>query len=320
MLAARNLRPQRLSHRVAAPAKCWKFSRGAVATSAEAAQEEKCRSTLLQKWWFLIPAALFGSAAWNFLRARAKEKVRNGRESRLKMKGIKGNEIYSVCSSESLDSVEFRKVVCKGVYDENNSILVHKYLRINSGEWINGYNLLTPLIPIPGDPRSIQSPILVNRGWVPMSWGNKELEIESNSSSSSPTSPQGQKVVTCNSLLTSYQHQMDDITPVEFVGVISKGERPNRLWRSNDPAKSEWFTVDVPSVARACGLPETTIHVVEIDLSSKINTRKPPPFAFLSREVKGIYLSQLEHERYSSLGFFKGCAAMAIGLKRFGKL
>ncbi|KAH6835068.1 hypothetical protein C2S53_020060 [Perilla frutescens var. hirtella] len=295
MLAARNLRPQGLSHRLATPSKCWNSARLAIAASPEPAQEEKGRSTVIQEWWFLIPAALFGSAAWNFLRARAKEKVRNCRESRLKMEGIEGNQIYDVCSTESLDSLEFRKVVCKGVYDENNSILVHKYLRIKSGNWMNGYNLLTPLNPIPGDPQSIQSPILVNRGWVPLSWGNKALGVESNSSRLPPT-------------------------PVEFVGVISKGERPNKLWRSNNPAKFEWFTADVPSIARACGLPETTLHVVEIDVSSNINTRKPPPFAFLSREVKGIYLSQLEHERYSSLGFFGGCAAMAKGLKKFGKL
>lgn len=89
---------------------------------------------------------------------------------------------------------------------------------------------------------------------------------------------------------------------VKFVGVISKGERPNKVWRSNNAAKSEWFTVDVPSISRACGLPETTLHVVEIDSSEERNTRKPYPFAFLRTEVKEIYSSQLEYARYSGLG------------------
>lgn len=89
---------------------------------------------------------------------------------------------------------------------------------------------------------------------------------------------------------------------VQFVGVISKGEKPNKVWRRNNPSNSKWFTVDVPSLATACGLPETTLHVVEIDLSREMNTRKPAPFPSLRGQVKGIYLSQLEYERYSRLG------------------
>ncbi|XP_047973543.1 surfeit locus protein 1-like [Salvia hispanica] len=272
MIGARNLR--------------WFGLRRRLSTSPNSAtsshSQEKWR---LEEWWILIPTGLFGVAAWNFFRARAKEKVHKYREGRLKLEALQGNRIYT--ERQSLDSVEFRRVVCRGVYDHKNSILVHKYIKINSGYWKYGYNLLTPLHPIPNDPQSIQSAILVNRGWVPLAWGKQALGREEES--------------------------------VELVGVISKGERPNTLWRSNNPAKSEWFTVDVPSLAHACGLPETTLHVVEIDSSSKMNTRKPYPFAFLACQVKEIYLSQLEHARYSALGFFSGCSAMAAGLKKFGK-
>lgn len=144
-------------------------------------ESEKWR---LEEWWILIPTGLFGVAAWNFFRARAKvnpilifililtlilichvkyiliketflglvqEKVHKYREGRLKLEALQGNRIYT--ERQSLDSVEFRRVVCRGVYDHKNSILVHKYIKINSGYWKYGYNLLTPLHPIPNDPQ-----------------------------------------------------------------------------------------------------------------------------------------------------------------------
>lgn len=83
------------------------------------------------------------------------------------------------------------------------------------------------------------------------------------------------------------------------------------MWRSNNAAKSKWFTVDVPAIARACGLPETTLHVVEIDSSEKRNMRKPYPFAFLRTEVKEIYMSQLEYARYSALGYYSSLSLIS---------
>lgn len=71
------------------------------------------------------------------------------RQSRLEMEPLKGNEIVS--STGNLDSLDFRVVLCKGVYDEKKSILVHRHLKRSTGETENGYNLITPLIPVPGD-------------------------------------------------------------------------------------------------------------------------------------------------------------------------
>lgn len=77
------------------------------------------------------------------------EKVHDYRKSRLELGALNGST--DICSAA--ENLEFRRVECEGVYDEKNSILVHKYLKRKSGERINGYNLLTPLIPIPDDPR-----------------------------------------------------------------------------------------------------------------------------------------------------------------------
>ncbi|KAK4395727.1 Surfeit locus protein 1 [Sesamum angolense] len=98
--------------------------------------------------------------------------------------------------SGNFDSLEFRRVQCKGVFDEKKSIYIGPRSRSISGVTENGYYLITPLIPVPGDPESIKSPILVNRGWVPRSWRDKAIdssEDEPISSSSSTTSQESAK-------------------------------------------------------------------------------------------------------------------------------
>ncbi|KAG9143512.1 hypothetical protein Leryth_027116 [Lithospermum erythrorhizon] len=92
---------------------------------------------------------------------------------------LKCNEI--VPTSENLESSEFRRIVCRGIFDEDNSIYVGPRSRSISGVTENGYYLITPLMPNPGDPESIQLPILVNRGWVPRSWRDKSIEVSENS-------------------------------------------------------------------------------------------------------------------------------------------
>lgn len=72
------------------------------------------------------------------------------RQSRLNSESLTGNEI--VPSNGSLDFLEFRKVQCKGVFDEKKSIYVGPRSRSISGVTENGYYIITPLMPIPGDP------------------------------------------------------------------------------------------------------------------------------------------------------------------------
>jgi surfeit locus 1 family protein len=44
--------------------------------------------------------------------------------------------------------LEFRKVVCKGVFDDKNSIYVGPRSRSISGVTENGYYVITPLMPV----------------------------------------------------------------------------------------------------------------------------------------------------------------------------
>lgn len=72
------------------------------------------------------------------------------RQNRLGMETIKRDKIDP--SNEKLESLEFRRLQCKGVFDEKRSIYVGPRSRSISGVTENGYYLITPLLPIPGNP------------------------------------------------------------------------------------------------------------------------------------------------------------------------
>ena len=72
------------------------------------------------------------------------------RQKGLDMEPIPGSNLYSL--REKSDSLEFRRVKVKGVFDEKKSIFVGPRSRSISGVTENGYYLITPLMPIPNDP------------------------------------------------------------------------------------------------------------------------------------------------------------------------
>lgn len=53
---------------------------------------------------------------------------------------------------EDLGSLEFRRFVCRGTFDEKRSIYVGPRSRSISGITENGYYVITPLLPVPSDP------------------------------------------------------------------------------------------------------------------------------------------------------------------------
>lgn len=72
------------------------------------------------------------------------------RQKRLEVEPLKFNTISP--STENLDTLEFRRVICKGVFDEDRSIYVGPRSRSISGVTENGYYVITPLMPIPNNP------------------------------------------------------------------------------------------------------------------------------------------------------------------------
>ncbi|XP_021911304.1 surfeit locus protein 1-like [Carica papaya] len=185
-------------------------------------------------------------------------------------------------ASETLDSLEFRRVVVKGIFDEGKSIYVGPRSRSISGVTENGYYVITPLMPLPNNPESVQSPILVNRGWVPRSWREKPQEVSkdaeqpSNKASLSLAhSDRGSWWKFWSKKPENVEDQVHAVTLVEVVGVIRGSERPSIFVPANEPDSSQWFYVDVPAIARASGLPGDTIYIE--DINENVNPSNPYP-------------------------------------------
>ncbi|PIN23008.1 hypothetical protein CDL12_04275 [Handroanthus impetiginosus] len=120
-------------------------------SSAPQPQQEKGGRSIWSKLFLFVPGIItFGLGSWQIFRRQEKIKMLEYRQSRLGIEPLKGNEI--VPSSGSLDPLEFRRVQCKGVFDEKKSIYIGPRSRSISGVTENGYYLITPLIPVPGDP------------------------------------------------------------------------------------------------------------------------------------------------------------------------
>ena len=66
------------------------------------------------------------------------------------MEPLKCNLLFQ--PNEDKGTLEFRKVLCRGVFDEEKSIYVGPRSRSISGVTENGYYIITPLVPVPSDP------------------------------------------------------------------------------------------------------------------------------------------------------------------------
>ncbi|KAI3454950.1 hypothetical protein Pfo_011613 [Paulownia fortunei] len=290
----------------------------AISTVPQPEQEKRGRSTWSKLLLFIPGAISFGLGTWQIFRRQEKIKMLEYRQSRLGMEPLKGNEI--VPSSGSLDTLEFRRVQCKGVFDEKKSIYVGPRSRSISGVTENGYYLITPLIPVPGDPESVQSPILVNRGWVPRSWRDKALdasEDEPLSSSSSTLTQESAKIswwrFWSNKRKVLEEH-LPSIIPVEVIGVIRGSENPSIFVPANDPNASQWFYVDVPALARACRLPEKTLYVE--DINENINPSSPYPIPKDANTLTHSSVMPQDHVNYTLTWYSLSAAVTFMAFKR----
>ncbi|XP_050220332.1 surfeit locus protein 1 [Mercurialis annua] len=281
--------------------------------------EQKRRSNWT-KWLLFVPGTLsFGLGTWQIFRRQDKIKMLDFRQKRLELEPMKFNEVSP--SSEQLDTLEFRRVACKGVFDEKRSIFVGPRSRSISGVTENGYYVITPLMPIPNDPESVQAPILVGRGWVPRIWKQRSLEMshdDEQPSDASYLSAQESKRTSWWRFWTKnpkvIQEQIPSIISVEVVGVIRGSEKPSIFVPENDPRSGQWFYVDVPAIARACELPENTIYVE--DINENINSACPYP---LPKDVNTLIRSSVmpqDHLNYTMTWYSLSAAVTFMAIKR----
>lgn len=266
---------------------------------------------------FIPGVATFGLGTWQLFRREEKIKMLEYRQNRLASEPIRGENITS-CKD-----LEFRRVVYKGLFDEKKSIYVGPRSRSISGVTENGYYLITPLVPVPYNTDSLQSPMLVNRGWVPRSWRDKPKEAsQSDEKSSSVASSSVEKKEntpwwrfwSTKPTATEVQEQVPHATPIEVVGVVRGSEKPSIFVPANDPSSGQWFYVDVPAIARASGLPENTIYIE--DINENINPSHPYPVPKDADTLIRSSVMPQDHLNYTLTWYSLSAAVTFMAFKR----
>ncbi|XP_062118050.1 surfeit locus protein 1 [Humulus lupulus] len=293
-------------------------SRSQLTSSSQSPQQEN--RSRWSKWLLFLPGAMtFGLGTWQIFRRQEKIKMLEYRQKRLDLEPLRWNSVFQ--PSEGLDSLEFRKVICRGQFDEERSIYIGPRSRSISGVTENGYYVITPLLPIPNCPDSVQSPILVNRGWVPRSWKEKFLEVSHGGDQQSKQETQDIQEDERSSwwrLWTTKPKKVQDHAPaipsVEVIGIVRESEKPSIFVPANEPTTNQWFYVDVPAIARTCGLPENTVYIE--DINENVNPSNPYP---LPKDVNTLIRSSVmpqDHLNYTFTWYSLSAAVTFMAFKR----
>nr|XP_043621939.1 surfeit locus protein 1-like [Erigeron canadensis] len=271
------------------------------------------------RFLLFVPGAItFGLGTWQIFRRQEKVKMLEYKKSRLEMEPI--NCKYITPSGDDLDTLEFRRVGCKGVFDETKSIYVGPRSRSISGVTENGYYLITPLMPLPDSPESLQMPLLVNRGWVPRSWRDKSLKGQQDdehpqSKDSVPTQDSGTwwRFWSKSPNVIEKDHA-PQIMLDEVVGVIRGSEKPSIFVPANDPDSFQWFYVDVGGIACSCGLPENTIYIEAVN--ENVNPSNPYPIPKDNNALVRSSVMPQDHLNYTFTWYSLSAAVTFMAFKR----
>ncbi|KAK6795686.1 hypothetical protein RDI58_009141 [Solanum bulbocastanum] len=238
------------------------------------------------------------------------------RQKRLRMDPLNCNEVSP--SGENVDSLEFRRVLCRGVFDEKKSIFIGPRSRSISGVTENGYYVITPLMPLANDPKSVQAPILVNRGWVPRNWRDKSLEVaaadDQSSSNASQESGKSSWWMFSSKKKKVAEDQVPTLKSTEVIGVIRGSEKPSIFVPANDPSSFQWFYVDVSAIARACGLPENTLYIEAIN--DNVDPSNPYPIPKDTNTLVRSSVMPQDHLNYTFTWYSLSAAVTFMAYKR----
>ncbi|HKX08923.1 MAG TPA: SURF1 family protein, partial [Stellaceae bacterium] len=138
-----------------------------------------------------------------------------------------GSPIAVPRSLDAARSLDFHRAQAKGQFLYDHEIPVHAIERQSGAA---GYLVMTPLRLEDG------AVVLVERGWVPTEKRDAATRAAGN--------PPG--AVTVDGLLR-----------------LAPTEKPGWFLPANDPARGEWFWIDLPAIARAAGVAETLPFYLE---------------------------------------------------------
>ncbi|KAI3928461.1 hypothetical protein MKW98_024062 [Papaver atlanticum] len=234
-----------------------------LSTPAESPIESSFQPQKKKSWsryLFFLPGVItVGLGTWQIFRRQDKVEMLDYKRNRLGPDPVMWNNISSSSSGGDSGSLEFRRVMYEGIFDESKSIYVGPRSRSISGVTENGYYVITPLVPNSSDPKSMQSPVLVNRGWAPRSWREKHqkdsqnVEPVSNIKIIDDGETEGSsrwKFWSKKPIAKTVEDPVISSTSfVKVIGVIRGSEKPRIFVPGNDPSSGQWFYVDVPAIA-----------------------------------------------------------------------
>uniref|UniRef100_A0A0D9VQU3 SURF1-like protein n=1 Tax=Leersia perrieri TaxID=77586 RepID=A0A0D9VQU3_9ORYZ len=296
------------------------------------------------KLFLFAPGAItFGLGTWQLFRRQEKVKGKcltlrvvssllsqmemlEYRTRRLEMEPIAWNQMAP--SDLGLDgdpaALEFRKIVCEGDFDEGKSVFVGPRSRSISGVTENGYYVVTPLIPRPTEHGSSCPPILVNRGWVPRGWRDKKAqdhqgtdevpEYKEADKNTDGKGPWWKFWSNSKEPESSCEIERPVKPTVRVIGVIRGSEKPSIFVPANEPSVGQWFYVDVPMIAHACGLPENTVYIE--DINEDVSPTNPYP---VPKDVSTlIHHSVMPHDhlKYTVTWYTLSAAVTFMAAKR----
>ncbi|KAJ4962322.1 hypothetical protein NE237_022261 [Protea cynaroides] len=291
-----------------------------ISPSSSQAQTQDRKTGRWSRWLLFLPGAItFGLGTWQIFRRQQKIEMLEYRKKRLEVEPMLWNRISS--SGEDLDSLEFTRVICKGIFDESKSVYVGPRSRSISGVTENGYYVITPLFPLADNSESVQSAVLVNRGWVPRNWKDESFKV-SHDAEPPPTLPSPNTTQNegnsrwrfWSKKPTMVKNEVRGITPDKVIGVVRGSEKPSIFVPENNPSSGQWFYVDVPAIARACELPENTLYMESID--DDVNPSKPYP---LPKDVNALIRSSVmpqDHLNYTLTWYTLSAAVTFMAVKR----
>eukprot|EP00850_Spirogloea_muscicola_P004256 SM000018S03621 [mRNA] locus=s18:330498:333045:- [translate_table: standard] len=243
----------------------------------------------------LPPAAAFGLGTWQLQRRQRKVDLLQQREQRLQEEPVPLTLELKLAASSSqhvggsgagnTGPLEYRRVVCEGTLDEARSLFVGPRGRSVGGITEKGYYLITPVLPDAENGLCSRPPVLVNRGWVTEAWRREHDHNEGVDQVAALTGPvrtltaspsgSGSVVTNDNRHQRSWWHfwstgheaksaAVEGTAPppvMRICGVVRSSEQPSAFVPANVPTAGQWFYMDVPAMAAACGLPPGTLLV-----------------------------------------------------------
>ncbi|GAB2225420.1 hypothetical protein Droror1_Dr00006214 [Drosera rotundifolia] len=294
---------------------------GSLATASSPSSQEQGRGVWSKLLLFVPGAISFGLGTWQIFRRQDKIEMLDYRRKRLDLDPIR---LTSASNSGSSDDLEFRRIVCRGLLDEKRSIFVGPRSRSISGVTTNGYYIITPIMPVSGDPLSVQSPILVNRGWVPQSWrdnfreASKTDKTEKQDIDAPPPASKDEKTSWWRFWFRKSEKdeakEQVSVTSREIIGVVRGSEKPSIFVPANDPDSGQWFYIDVPAMIRACNLPENTIYIE--DINENVNPSNPYPVPKDANSLIRSSVMPQDHLNYTLTWYSLSAAVTFMAFKR----